>query len=100
MKPAQPAAPAAAPAQPARSYDETRLQIRLTDGSALVQTFKSKEPLAAVRLYVRLNRQDLPGDEPAKMMTSFPKKVFDEEDFEKSLELLGLAPSSVLIVGK
>ena len=54
------------------------LQIRLPDGSNMVQKFKAKEPLSAVRVYVDLNRKDgLAG--PAKLMTNFPKKIFSDE---------------------
>ena len=31
-------------------YEETRIQIRLPDGSQMVQKFKAKEPLSAVRV--------------------------------------------------
>ena len=84
---------------PKRDYDETRLQIRLSDGSAMVQTFKTKESLSAVRLYVELNRKDgLSG--PPKFMTNFPKKIFSEADYDTPLDALGLVPSAVLIVCK
>lgn len=64
------------------------MQIRLTNGQALTQTFGVKEQLSAVRLYVEMNRTD--GDSPFLLMTSFPKKVFKEEDFEKPLDHLGM----------
>ena len=55
------AAPVAAPvvaAQPAvkKDYTEARIQIRQTNGQAIVHSFGLKEPLAAVRLYVEINR--------------------------------------------
>ena len=52
------AAPVAQPAQPAvkKDYTEARLQIRQTTGQAIVHSFGVKEPLAAVRLYVEMNR--------------------------------------------
>ncbi len=31
-----------------RQYDECKIQIRLTDGKSIVQTFKATEPLASV----------------------------------------------------
>ena len=58
-----------------------------------------KEPLSAVRLYVELNRKD-GATGPIKLMTSFPKKIFESEDYEKPLSELGLVPSAVLIVSK
>lgn len=96
-----PAAAHAAAAAPAakKDYTETRVQIRLPSGAPLVQSFGVKEPLSAVRLFVQMNRQDgATGD--VKLMTSFPKKVFVEEDFENTLENLGLVPSAVLMVTK
>ena len=35
-----------------------------------------------------------------KFMTNFPKKVFSDEEYENSLENLGLVPSAVLMVTK
>lgn len=83
---------------PSKDYSQTKLQIRLTDGTSLVQSFGVKEQLAAVRLYVEMNRKD--GQHPFMMMTSFPRKVFGEEDLEKPLDVLGLVPSAVLILTK
>ncbi len=82
-----------------RTYTEARLQIRLPSGSPLIQTFQAKETLSAVRLFVELNRQD-GGQGPVKLMTSFPRKVYEDEDYEKPLDALGLVPSAVLMVQK
>lgn len=90
--------PAAVAPQPKKEYDQCRLQIRLTNGETLTQTFGAHEELAAVRLYVELNRTD--GDQPFTLMTSFPRKVFAEEDFVKPLSALGLVPSAVVILTK
>lgn len=89
---------ASPPSVASRDYNEVRLQIRLTNGSVLQETFKAKEPLSAVKLYIEMNRTDPAG--PFSLMTSFPKKVFDDEDYDKPLHLLGLAPSAVIIVTK
>ncbi|XP_071454498.1 UBX domain-containing protein 1 [Hetaerina americana] len=102
-EPAPPLPPPAAaasscPAPAERNYKETKLQIRLTNGQALTQTFGAKEQLSAVRLYVEMNRTDLNG--PFSLMTPFPKKVFTDEDYEKPLDILGLVPSAVVIVTK
>ena len=94
----KPAIPAQeTPAPPKRNYDETKIQVRLHDGKKLEQTFKSKEPLSAVRVFVQLQS---PGLNPIKLMTTFPRKVFSEEDYEKPLEVLGLCPSAVIILSK
>ncbi|XP_054262392.1 UBX domain-containing protein 1 [Macrosteles quadrilineatus] len=86
---------ATTPAQP-KDYTTTRIQIRLTNGQALTQTFNPKEQLSAVRLYVQMNRTDDNG--PFTLMTSFPRKVFKDEDYDKPLDVLGLVPSAVVIV--
>ncbi|XP_026546043.1 UBX domain-containing protein 1 [Notechis scutatus] len=82
-----------------REYDQCKIQVRLLDGTSLTHTFKAKEQLAAVRLYVELNRKDGVED-PFHLLTSFPRRVFTEEDMEKPLQELGLVPSAVLIVAK
>ncbi|XP_025912113.1 UBX domain-containing protein 1 isoform X4 [Apteryx rowi] len=81
-----------------RDKAERAKKVRLLDGTSLTQTFKAKEQLAAVRLYVELNRKD--GEEPFSLLTTFPRRVFTEEDMEKPLQELGLVPSAVLIVAK
>jgi len=91
--------PAATAATPKKDYTETRIQIRQTNGQPIVQTFGVKEQLAAVRLYIQMNRTDEQVG-TVKLMTSFPKKIFNEEDYENSLENLGLVPSAVLMVTK
>ncbi|XP_035721324.1 UBX domain-containing protein 1-like [Vespa mandarinia] len=81
-----------------KDYSETKLQIRLTNGKTLTQSFGSKEQLSAVRLFVEMNRTDDSG--PFNLMTNFPKKVFTEEDYDVPLDVLGLVPSAVIIVQK
>ncbi|CAD6235803.1 GSCOCG00007989001-RA-CDS [Cotesia congregata] len=96
--PAPAPAPAPTPAAPKRDYTETRLQIRLTNGDTLTQTFGAKEQLSAVRLYIEMNRTDPPG--PFNLLTNFPRKVFSFEDYDAPLDVLGLVPSAVVIVQK
>lgn len=62
--------------------------MRLLDGTALSQTFRAREQLAAVRLYVELNMPGGP-EGPFNLLTSFPRRVFTEEDMEKPLQELG-----------
>ncbi|XP_076296290.1 UBX domain-containing protein 1 [Lasioglossum baleicum] len=83
---------------PRKDYSETKLQIRLTNGQTLTQTFGSKEPLSAVRLFIEMNRTDETG--PFCLMTNFPKKIFGEDDYDAPLDVLGLVPASVIIVKK
>ncbi|XP_022669871.1 UBX domain-containing protein 1-like isoform X1 [Varroa destructor] len=97
--PVMPATPKpAATTGPAKEYNECRIHIRLTNGQTLTQTFKSCEQLAAVRCYIMTNRLD--GDVPFQLMTSFPKKIFTEEDMTRTLKELSLVPSAVLILSK
>jgi len=95
------AAPPPVATQPAvkKDYSEAKLQIRQTNGQPLVHSFGAKESLAAVRLYVEMNRTDGVAGQ-VKFMTNFPKKVFTDEEYENSLENLGLVPSAVLMVTK
>lgn len=81
-----------------KDYTETKLQLRLTNGQTLTQSFGSKEQLSAVRLFIEMNRTD--GDGPFQLMTTFPKKVFTDEDYDTPLDILGLVPSAVVIVQK
>lgn len=97
--PAPPLAAAAVTPAPKKDYNDARLQIRQSNGQPLVHTFGSKEPLSAVRLYVQMNRTD-GGVGEVKLMTNFPKKVFSDDDYDNTLENLGLTPSAVLIVTK
>lgn len=78
-------------------YTHTRIQIRNQDGSTLTETFEVKESLAAIRLFIQLKQGDAT---PFNLMTTFPRRVFTEEDYDKPLYLLGLVPSAVLIVTK
>ncbi|CAH2077005.1 unnamed protein product, partial [Iphiclides podalirius] len=95
-------APAPAPSAPAapKVYDQARIQLRLPDGKSLSHTFSAKEQLAAVRLYLQLHAQEYAQQENFKLMTTFPKKIFTSDDYEKPLESLGLVPSAVIIVSK
>lgn len=81
-----------------KEYTEARLQIRLTNGQALTQSFSAKEPLSAVRVFVQMNGSDTPDN--FTFMTTFPRKVFTPEDFDKPISALGLVPSAVLMVTK
>lgn len=99
------AAPAPAPvvqAPPAekKEYSECRLQIRLPNGETLTNSFGVNEELAAVRLFVDLNRKDGGSAQPITFMTNFPKKMFSEGDMRTTLAGLGLVPSAVLMVTK
>lgn len=90
--------PSPAKSTESKEYSDARLQIRLTSGQALTQSFQAKEPLSAVRVYVQMNGSEVPDN--FTFMTTFPRKVFTPEDFDKPLSALGLVPSAVLMVTK
>lgn len=54
----------------------------------MTQSFGSKEQLSAVRLFIEMNRTD--GIGPFQLMTTFPKKVFTDEDYDTPLDVLGM----------
>ncbi|XP_075161462.1 UBX domain-containing protein 1 [Haematobia irritans] len=89
--------PVEAVKSPPKDYKETRIQIRLQDGSTLTETFNVQEQLSAVRVFIQMKTGN---ETPFGLMTSFPRKVFNSEDFEKPLSVLGLVPSAVLIMTK
>lgn len=82
---------------PPRDYTETRIQVRLQDGSTLQETFNVKEQLSAVRLFIQVKTGI---ETPFSLMTTFPRKLFAEDDYEKPLEVLGLVPSAVITMTK
>ncbi|XP_041988046.1 UBX domain-containing protein 1 [Aricia agestis] len=100
--PAPPApVPIASPTPPPKgSYEQARIQLRLPDGQSITHNFGAKELLAAVRTYVQVNTKEFAQNDNFKLMTTFPKKIFTEEDYEKPLEILGLVPSAVIIISR
>uniref|UniRef100_A0A8C6U4X3 UBX domain protein 1 n=1 Tax=Neogobius melanostomus TaxID=47308 RepID=A0A8C6U4X3_9GOBI len=82
-----------------REYDESRIQIRLLDGSTITAVFKAQEPLAAVRVYVQMNG-NTPEGLDFSLLSPYPRHLYTELDMEKPLKELGLVPSAVLVVTK
>lgn len=41
-----------------------------------------------MRLFIEMNRTD--GNSPFQLMTTFPKKVFTDEDYDTPLDVLGM----------
>ncbi|KAF9994910.1 hypothetical protein BGZ79_000313 [Entomortierella chlamydospora] len=88
------AADASARAGPAKVYTEARLQIRQPEGQQpIVHVFQASDKLSVVYDFVRTHRQGA-----FKLMTTFPRKVLDGDDLEKSLNELQLVPSGALAV--
>ncbi|XP_034037763.1 UBX domain-containing protein 1 [Thalassophryne amazonica] len=82
-----------------KEYDESRIQVRLLDGSTITTVFKAQEPLAAVRVYVQMNG-NTPEGQDFTLLSPYPRYVYTELDMEKPLKELGLVPSAVLVVAK
>lgn len=82
-----------------REYDESRIQIRLLDGSTITAVFKAQEPLAAVRVYVQMNG-NTPEGQDFSLLSPYPRHLYTELDMEKPLKELGLVPTAVLVVTK
>lgn len=94
------ATPQSTPAAPVekKAYTESQLQMRLPGGETLNHTFSAKEPLAAVRLYIQMNKPEMGA---FNLRQNFPPKVYQPEDYEKPLDQLGLVPrANVLVVKK
>ncbi|CAG8456884.1 10753_t:CDS:2 [Cetraspora pellucida] len=75
---------AAALAASKKEYTETRLQIRSPTGAPITQTFQATDTLQIV--------YDLVGQHvigPFQLMTTFPRKVFEENEMQKTLKDLG-----------
>lgn len=81
------------------SPNSARLQLRLPDGRAVTHAFGAREQLSAVRLYLRLNEMK---EMPFNLMTTFPKRVFTDEDYEKPLDILGIciSPHILLVLSR
>lgn len=92
-------APTSTITSPPKDYKQTRIQIRLPNGTALTETFEKNEQLSAVRLFVQL-KQEESGVASFGMMTTFPRKVFAGDDYDMTLEQLGLVPSATIMVTK
>ena len=75
---------------------KTKLAIRLLDGTSIIQEFEAKEVLSAVRAYV-VTQKNIACNITLAMP---PRPPFSEEDFTKSLQVLGLVPNARLQVVK
>lgn len=77
----------------ANDYPETRLQIKQPTGAPIIHTFQSSDTLENV--YELVGQQIT---QPFKLMTTFPRKILDGENREKTLKELNLTPSAALVV--
>ena len=71
-------------------------QVQLSTGDLVAGTFGVNEPLSAVRLFVQINHVKEEGKEVV-FSTFNTNKIFEEEEYDCSLEELGLNFSRVLL---
>lgn len=72
------------------------LQVRLTNGETIQGSFDSYQLLRDVKNFVDLQRTD--GNWEFQLAVPFPRKVFTEEDMDKTLSKLDIGPRSALIL--
>ena len=73
---------------------DDNVQIRLLSGEAVTQKFSIREPLAAVRLFThgKITGGQIDGDiDEITFSTSYPRRVFTENEMMMSLSELGTA---------
>lgn len=72
------------------------IHFRLPDSSTIKNVFNIKDPLRTVVKYI----EDNTSYRSFKLATNFPNKEFEDDDLDKTLIDLKLAPSAVLIIKK
>ncbi|MFH4974882.1 hypothetical protein AB6A40_001591 [Gnathostoma spinigerum] len=93
--------PPSSPSVSIKSSENCMLHIRLPDGTVMKETFKSNEPLSAVRLWIEMHgNESVANIGRFTLMSPFPRQIFSLEDMEKPLFVLGLVPSANLVVTK
>ena len=65
------------------------LQFRFPSGPLATQTFKAKEPLSAVHCWLAVNRPAPSPHSAITLSTSYPKRVFTQEEMQMPLDSLG-----------
>ncbi|KAH6855107.1 hypothetical protein B0I37DRAFT_363926 [Chaetomium sp. MPI-CAGE-AT-0009] len=87
------------PLSPSRPSEHCAIQARLFDGSTIRNRFSSSDTLKHVRRWVDENRGDSKEAYCFKvLLTPLPSKTIDVTEEDKSLQALGLTPSSTLIL--
>uniref|UniRef100_S4R6A3 UBX domain-containing protein 4 n=1 Tax=Petromyzon marinus TaxID=7757 RepID=S4R6A3_PETMA len=73
-----------------------RIQYRLPDGSYFTNQFSSETTLAEARTFAQQVVKNAYGD--FTLATAFPRRNFTVDDYPRTLQELGLAPSAAIIV--
>lgn len=79
-----------------QSAEAFLIQVRLTNGKSIRKSFNPKVCLAAVKEFVDENRDD--GNAAYSLGMLYPRKVFNQEDMEKSLLELSLDDRATLVL--
>lgn len=91
------ATPVTPPATPVSTADTARIQFKKPDGLSEIVTFDSSMLFSDLHLFVK--NDVLHGSmNDFTLATTFPRRVFSQLDFDKTLADLNLAPSSVLLI--
>lgn len=90
----KPASSSSTTSLPKTNSKECRIALRFPDGSSLVQKFSPQEQLAAVRLFVQMEKGTVNGIE----FVAPPNKKLNDSMMNDTLEALGLCPASRLEV--
>ncbi|MCO5573607.1 hypothetical protein L7F22_027379 [Adiantum nelumboides] len=72
------------------------IQVRLTNGKSIRESFNPKDNLAVVKKFVDQNRDD--GNGLYSLAKLYPRKIFSQEDMEKSLLELNLEDRATLVL--
>ncbi|KAI5075160.1 hypothetical protein GOP47_0009236 [Adiantum capillus-veneris] len=72
------------------------IQVRLTNGKSIRESFNPFDNLAVVKKFVDQNRDD--GNDTYSLAMLYPRKVFSQEDMERSLLDLNLEDRATLVV--
>jgi len=88
---------ASIPTTPSESVDyaETSIQIRCPGMPPIVHDFNSSDTLEKVYEFLLSSKPEFAG---YSLSTTYPRKVFNEQDKSKTLKELDLVPSSVLVL--
>jgi len=76
-------------------YTETSIQIRCPGMPPIVQDFNSTDTLEKVYEFLLSKKPEFAG---YSLSTTYPRKVFTDQDKSKTLKELDLVPSSVLVL--
>lgn len=86
------------PATPTIPPNSTRIQFRKPDGESEVVTFDADMLFADIHAFVMNDVLQGTNIKEFTLVTTFPRREFTSEDFNKTLIDLNLVPSSVIII--